>query len=82
MLRRAKLYVESRSAAATEAGDVIAAGSILAEIGEVIAGDKPAREAAEEITLYKSVGVAVEDLASAELVYASYLAASRAAVSA
>ena len=69
LLRKAKLYVESREAASRESGDVIAAGTIFAEIGEVIAGNKAGRESAEEITLFKSVGVAVEDLASAEFVY-------------
>jgi ornithine cyclodeaminase/alanine dehydrogenase-like protein (mu-crystallin family) len=69
VLRRAKLYVESREAASRESGDVIAAGDIFAELGEVIGGAKPGRQSAEEITLFKSVGVAVEDIASAELVY-------------
>jgi ornithine cyclodeaminase/alanine dehydrogenase-like protein (mu-crystallin family) len=69
VLRQAKLYVESREAASRESGDVIAAGSIFAELGEVIGGAKPGRQSAEEITLFKSVGVAVEDIASAELVY-------------
>lgn len=69
VLRRSKLYVESREAASRESGDVIAAGGIFAELGEVIGGAKPGRQSAEEITLYKSVGVAVEDIASAELVY-------------
>jgi ornithine cyclodeaminase/alanine dehydrogenase-like protein (mu-crystallin family) len=73
-LRKAKLYVESREAASRESGDVIAAGSIFAEIGEVIAGTKAGRESAEEITLFKSVGVAVEDLASAGLVYREWMA--------
>jgi alanine dehydrogenase len=75
VLRKAKLYVESREAATRESGDVIAAGSILAEIGEVFAGTKPGRQSEEEVTLFKSVGVAVEDLASAELVYRQALAA-------
>jgi ornithine cyclodeaminase/alanine dehydrogenase-like protein (mu-crystallin family) len=69
VLRKAKLFVESREAASRESGDVIAARTIFAEIGEVMAGVKPGRESAEEVTLFKSVGVAVEDLASAELVY-------------
>jgi ornithine cyclodeaminase/alanine dehydrogenase-like protein (mu-crystallin family) len=69
VLRRAKLYVESREAASRESGDVIAAGDIFAELGEVIGGARPGRQSAEEITLFKSVGVAVEDIASAELVY-------------
>ncbi|HLB24137.1 MAG TPA: ornithine cyclodeaminase family protein [Dehalococcoidia bacterium] len=69
VLRRAKLYVESREAASRESGDVIAAGDIFAELGEVIDGARPGRQSAGEITLFKSVGVAVEDIASAELVY-------------
>ena len=52
-----------------------AAGSIFAEIGEVVGGTKPGRQSEEEVTLFKSVGVAVEDLASAELVYRRALAA-------
>jgi ornithine cyclodeaminase/alanine dehydrogenase-like protein (mu-crystallin family) len=56
---------------------VIAAGKIFAEIGEVFGGRKPGRESAKEITLFKSVGVAVEDLAAAELVYRNSLAARR-----
>jgi ornithine cyclodeaminase/alanine dehydrogenase-like protein (mu-crystallin family) len=77
VLRKAKLYVEQREAACRESGDVIAAGKIFAEIGEVFGGRKPGRESAEEITLFKSVGVAVEDLAAAELVYRNSLAARR-----
>jgi alanine dehydrogenase len=68
-LRRATLYVDSREAAAQEAGDVIAAPSVFAEIGEVVAGTQPGRQSAEEVTLFKSVGVAVEDVAAADLVY-------------
>ena len=45
------------------------AGKILAELGEVVAGTRAGRETSEEITLYKSVGVAMEDIAAAELVY-------------
>lgn len=75
VLQKAKLYVESREAATRESGDVIAARSIFAEIGEVVGGTKPGRESEEEVTLFKSVGVAVEDLASAELVYREALAA-------
>ena len=70
----AKLYVESREAASRESGDVIAAGAIFAEIGEVAGQTKPGRRSTKELTLFKSVGVAVEDLASAELVYREALA--------
>jgi ornithine cyclodeaminase/alanine dehydrogenase-like protein (mu-crystallin family) len=69
VLVRAKLFVESREAASKESGDVIAAQTIFAELGEVIAGTKPGRASPEEITLYKSVGVAIEDVAAANLVY-------------
>jgi alanine dehydrogenase len=68
VLRRSRLYVESRDAASRESGDVIAGGTIVAEIGEVIAGTMPGREHDDEITLFKSVGVAVADVASAGLV--------------
>jgi ornithine cyclodeaminase/alanine dehydrogenase-like protein (mu-crystallin family) len=69
VLARARLYVESREAATKESGDVIAAGGVFAEIGEVVAGTKPGRQSPEEITLFKSVGVAIEDVVSAALVY-------------
>jgi thiomorpholine-carboxylate dehydrogenase len=68
-LRKSRVYVESREAATRESGDVIAAGNVLAEIGEVISGARPGRESAEEITLFKSVGVAVEDVMAADLVH-------------
>jgi alanine dehydrogenase len=75
VMRKAKLYVEQREAAMRESGDVIAGGNVFAEIGEVFGGKTAGRESAHEITLFKSVGVAVEDLASAELVYRNSLAA-------
>jgi alanine dehydrogenase len=68
-LRRARLFVDSREAATREAGDVIAAGQVFGEIGEVIIGTRPGRMTADEVTLFKSVGVAVEDVVSADLVY-------------
>ena len=74
-LGRARLYVEQREAATRESGDVIASGKIFAEIGEVVAGGKPGRQSPDEITLYKSVGVAVQDVVSADLVYRRALAA-------
>jgi alanine dehydrogenase len=73
-LRRSRLFVESREAATREAGDVIAAGAPFAELGEVVAGTRPGRQSADEVTLFKSVGVAVEDIAAADLVYHRYLA--------
>jgi len=69
VLRRATIYVESREAALKESGDVIAAGKEPIEIGEVIAGKQRGRTSGDEITLFKSVGVAAEDVATADLVY-------------
>ncbi|HEY1583546.1 MAG TPA: hypothetical protein VGF73_10660, partial [Chthoniobacterales bacterium] len=69
VLRRVRIYVESREAANAESGDVIAAGKELIELGEALSGSKPGRQTEEEITLYKSVGIAIEDIVAAELVY-------------
>ena len=49
VLRYARIYVDSREAAMKESGDVIAAGEIFAEVGEVVSGAKPARRSAEEV---------------------------------
>ena len=65
--------MDSREAVREESGGVIAAGKILAEVGEVVAGTKPGRQSAEEVTLFKSLGLAVEDVATAELVYRTAL---------
>src|SRR5215212_5644985 len=69
VLRRARVYVDSREAAFKESGDVIAAGRIFAEVGELVTGAKPGRRSAEGATLFKSLGLAVEDVATADLVY-------------
>ena len=64
------VVVDSREAAAKEAGDVILAhADIYAEIGEIFAGSKPATPG--ETTVFKSVGLAVEDVAAARLVDAA-----------
>lgn len=68
-LAAAKKFVDSREAALVESGDMIAAGHIFAEIGEVVAGTTRGRESDDEITLFKSLGAAVEDIAAADLVY-------------
>jgi len=68
-LSRARLFVDSRAASEMESGDVIAAGRIEGEIGEVLGGTREGRRSPDEITLFKSVGLAVEDVVSAELVY-------------
>jgi ornithine cyclodeaminase/alanine dehydrogenase-like protein (mu-crystallin family) len=64
---RGALIVDSRQAALQESGDMLLAGaSIYAELGELLAGTKPKPES--EITVFKSLGLAVEDLAAAKLV--------------
>jgi len=76
-LAKARIYVESREAATRESGDVIAAGKVFAEVGEVVSGAQPGRKSEDEITLFKSVGVAVEDVATADLVYRKALQSGR-----
>lgn len=62
------IVVDSREGAMTESGDVILSGATIhAELGEVLAGTKPPRVA--ETTIFKSLGMAVEDLVAARLVY-------------
>ena len=62
------IFVDSREAARQEAGDILLAGAeIYAEIGEALAGKVPAR--ADETTVFKSLGMAVEDVHAALLVY-------------
>jgi alanine dehydrogenase len=76
-LARSKLVVDSREAVMTECGDILLAikekiiteNHIHGEIGEVLAGKKAGRGSAGELTLYKSVGIAVQDVAAAHLVY-------------
>jgi ornithine cyclodeaminase len=73
----ASLFVDRRESTVNEAGDyllavregAIDANHIRAEIGEVLTGEKPGRSAPEEITLFKSLGLAIEDLFAAEYLY-------------
>ncbi len=72
---RARVFVDSRSACMEEAGDLIQpirAGlfdesHIQAELGEVVLGQKPGRESEDQITFFKSVGVAVQDAMAAQV---------------
>jgi len=68
LVTTARIFVDSREAALRESGDVIAARSEVTEIGAVVSGADPGRRTPSEITLFKSVGVAVEDVAAAALV--------------
>ena len=72
---RARIVVDSREAAWEEAGDLIQplqAGQITrehihAELGELVLGNKPARTSLDQTTLFKSVGLAVQDAAAAQV---------------
>lgn len=71
------LFVDRVESALNEAGDylravqegVVGPEHIRAELGEVLKGTKPGRTSADEITLFKSLGLAVEDLAAARYIY-------------
>jgi ornithine cyclodeaminase len=77
-VKNARLYVDRRESTVNEAGDflfpkkegAIGDDHILGEIGEILLGKVKGRQSAEEITLFKSLGLAVEDLASAQHIYA------------
>jgi ornithine cyclodeaminase/alanine dehydrogenase-like protein (mu-crystallin family) len=73
----ATLFTDRRESLSNEAGEFIHAvetglvekGLVVPEIGEVLNGDHPGRTSETEITLFRSLGLAVEDIASAHLVY-------------
>ena len=77
LVRRSRVVVEYREQALQEAGDLVipvkagewTADRIAAELGEIVTRAKPGRTAEDEITLFKSIGVAIEDVAVAILVY-------------
>ena len=79
----ASLFVDRRESTLNEAGDylfpagegVIGPEHIRAELGEVLTGAHPGRTAETELTVFKSLGLAVEDLAAAELAVGSARAA-------
>jgi len=83
LVGRAAVFVESRAAARAEAGDLCRAESegLLSpdtpwtELGDVVAGRHPGRMTAEQTTVFKSVGMALEDLATAVEVYRRAVAA-------
>ena len=76
-IRRARVVVDTYAGALEEAGDVliplregiIDRAHVGAELAEVVTGRRPGRRSADEITVFKSVGFALEDLAAAQLAY-------------
>ncbi|MEM2938926.1 MAG: ornithine cyclodeaminase family protein [Candidatus Bathyarchaeia archaeon] len=77
VIKKAKIVVDQKSAALEEAGDIIiplkagiiTENDIYAELGELAAGLKPGRKSDSEITLFKSVGLGIQDCAAAWLAY-------------
>ncbi len=75
-VRSARFYADSRESALAEAGDLlipIAEGAVedshlIAELGEVLEGEAPGRGSPKEITIFKSLGMAVQDLAAARVI--------------
>ena len=73
---RARVFVDSREAALVESGDVVLGiqegrfgpDHIVAELGEVVSG-APGRRSDSEITIFKSLGMAIEDVMAADLAY-------------
>lgn len=76
-VKRAKLVVDSKEAALKEAGDLIipiaeglfSQDHIFAELGEIVTGRKSGRESDSEITVFKSQGLAIQDISTARKVY-------------
>lgn len=77
LVARSALFVDSRAAALQESGDVVqsiaegrfTADHIRAELGAVVSGAAPGRRAPHEVTFFKSLGLAIEDVTAAALAY-------------
>lgn len=82
---RSRIFVDRRESALNESGDflmaqadgVVTEDDIVAEVGDVIVGSHPGRETESDITLFVSLGLAVEDLAAGDLVYRNALASEK-----
>jgi ornithine cyclodeaminase/alanine dehydrogenase-like protein (mu-crystallin family) len=78
-VKRARIVVDTYESALAEAGDLllpinngaIDRGNIIADLHELASGKKQGRTRSEDITLFKSVGCAVEDLVTAQFIYRS-----------
>ena len=77
LVTRARLVVDSRAAALVESGDVVQGiregcfteAHIVGELGDVVLGRIAPRRSPHDVTVFKSLGMAVEDVAAADLVY-------------
>jgi len=76
-IARARVFVDTRAGATKEAGDIVQplasgvlkADAIIADLHELARGQQKGRRSAGEVTLFKSVGAALEDLAAGIAVY-------------
>lgn len=74
-INKARVFVDSREACMAESGELIRAQPYIeAEIGEVVNGDKPGRQNESEVTFFKSVGIATQDVSAASAVYKQAIA--------
>jgi len=79
---RSRLIVDRRESTLAESGDFLLARAdgaitdahIAGELGDILLGNVPGRQSADQITLYKSLGIAIQDLASAHYIYQQALA--------
>lgn len=77
VVQKARVYVDKTEAALRDGGDLVipmnagewSADKVVGEVGEILLGKLEGRKTAEEITMFETVGIAVEDLASAYLIY-------------
>ena len=78
---RSRFYVDLRESALAEAGDLlipmeegrVTPSHIVGELGEVLEGRAPGRSSHEEVTVFKSLGMAVQDLVAADVILERYL---------
>jgi ornithine cyclodeaminase len=81
-VRRSRLFVDRRESALNEAGDflvpkregLISDDHIVGEIGAVLLGEVAGRQSDEEVTIFKSLGLAIEDVAAAQHIHARAIA--------
>ena len=79
LVKRAEIFVDTRDGCLSEGGDIVqpikagvlSPGEIKADLYELCRGEHPGRQSEEAITMFKSVGAALEDLAGAILAYQS-----------
>jgi ornithine cyclodeaminase len=85
LIARARVYVDSRVSAQSEAGDLliplregaIGTDHVVGELGEVLLGRVPGRRDDREITVYKSLGLVAQDLVAAQRAFERHLGLAR-----